>query len=748
MAGEADHDALTPDAVLAVVRAHSGDFGKREIARALRLDAQEKIALKKILRDLEDAGKIERQGRRAYVAADVAPKVAVVEFTGHDRDGDLVGRLASHVLDETGPLVRLAPGHGSGRGKDKALGIGDRALAKLQPVEDGVVEARVIKAFGREKTRLLGVVRFERGGARVQPIERGQRNEYVLPADESRRCEDGDLILFSSERGTQHGLKTARVIEHVGRADAPHAATVMALHAHGIRTGFLDAELRDAEQAPDATPKGRENLTKIPLITIDPADARDHDDAVWAAPDADPKNLGGWTVMVAIADVAAYVRPGTALDRGAEARANSCYFPDRVVPMLPERLSADLCSLREHEPRPCLAVRMVFDKAGTKRSHAFVRGWMRSAAKLTYEQAQAAIDGEPDAVAGPLLDDVLRPLWGAYATVRAARTRRAPLEIDAPERRIVLDDHGKVVDVRLRERFDAHKLVEEFMIQANVAAAETLERKKQALVYRIHDEPSKEKLQALADFLPTVGLSWNKAAPATTKRFNDLLVRARGGDNDRVVNEMVLRSQSQAVYDTENIGHFGLNLSRYAHFTSPIRRYADLLVHRALIRALSLGDDGLTDDQEARMRQIAEHISGAERKAMAAERDASDRYLAAFLSERVGATFAARITGVTRAGLFLRLADTGADGLAPISRLGRERFIHDPRSQALIGQDSGGRFRMGMAVEAKLVEATPVQGGLLFEVLTKAEPGKRPGRGRGAGPGGRPTQPRKGRKRR
>jgi ribonuclease R len=716
---------LDREAVLSLIRAHPS-WGKREIARTLSLAAHEKAELKGLLQQLETEGAIERRGRHGYAVSGDVPKVGVVEFTNHDSEGDLTGRLVGHEEDRAGPSIRLA---GDSHGRGQALGVGDRALCRLTKLDDGTVEARVIKKLPRSAgKRLLGVVRMGPGGKRVESAERGAREPYVLRGPDSHELDDGDLVVFTVEANRHTGYRAAHVVEAIGRADGPHAPTVLAIHEHGIEHGFSEAELEETDALKEATAKGREDLTKIPLITIDPVDARDHDDAVWAALDEDPRNPGGWVVVVAIADVAAYVRPAAPLDRGAERRGVSVYFPDRVVPMLPERLSTDLCSLIENAPRPCLAVRMVFNAQGDKITHRFVRGWMRSAAKLSYEQAQAAIDGQPDDATGPLLDPVLRPLWSAYGALKAARERRSPLEIVAPERKIILDAHGRVTGVVKRASFDAHKLIEEMMIQANVAAAETLERKTRTFIYRVHDEPAKERIEALADFLPQVGLKWAKGERATPKRFNALLERAAKGENAEVVNEVVLRTQAQAVYATENLGHFGLNLARYAHFTSPIRRYADLTVHRSLIDALGFGSDGASEKEEERLTGVAERISQAERRAMAAERDAGDRYLSAFLADRVGSTFEARITGVTRAGCFVRLKETGADGLAPASRLGRERFIHDAASQALVGEDSGERYKLGMPVTVRLVEAMPIQGGLLFDILTKPEPGPKPSR--------------------
>ena len=520
----------------------------------------------------------------------------------------------------------------------------------------------------------------------------------------------------------------ARQVEVLGREDDPRAASLIAIHTNGIPTGSRPKPRSNPRRpGPHARPANRP--AALPLITIDPADARDHDDAVFAETDDDPRNPGGWIVWVAIADVAAYVRPGSALDRDAREKGNSVYFPDRVEPMLPERLSAGLCSLSEGETRACLASRMVFDARGRKIGHRFVRGLMRSAASLSYEQAQSAVDGEPDDAAAVLLDPVLEPLWKAFEALKIARAARSPLSIESVERRIALGVDGTVASIQPRASLEAHRLIEEFMIQANVCAAQTLEQRRSPLIYRVHDAPSQEKLQALGDFLATLDMPWAKGEPPRTKRFNALLDKTRGGAHAEIVNEVVLRTQMQAIYAPDNIGHFGLNLDRYAHFTSPIRRYADLIVHRALIRALGLGDDGLSSADIARIKDTAEHITLTERRAMAAERGAVDRYVAAFLQDRVGAVFAGRITGVTRFGLFVRLDETGADGLVAVSTLGDEYFVHDDKTHTLVGDRTGARWGLGARVEVRLREATPVTGGLLFEMLSDPAPPD-PGRSR------------------
>jgi ribonuclease R len=501
--------------------------------------------------------------------------------------------------------------------------------------------------------------------------------------------------------------------------------SLIAVHAHGIPSVFRRETQQDADAARPATLQGREDWRRVPFVTIDPPDAKDHDDAVHAEPDSAPNNPGGFVIDVAIADVACYVRPGSALDREALARGNSVYFPDQVVPMLPERISNDLCSLRPREDRPALAVRMIIGADGRKRSHTFHRILMRSAAKLSYQQAQSAIDGHSDTDTETLVEPVLAPLYAAYEAMKRARNERQPLDLDLPERKILLKSDGTLDRVITPARLEAHQLIEEFMILANIAAAETLERARVPLIYRVHDEPAMEKVQALREFLATLDISFPKGGVLKPELFNRVLARVKGRDAEQLVNEVVLRTQAQAEYSAENYGHFGLNLRRYAHFTSPIRRYADLIVHRGLIRALKLGNDGLPDgaDQKA-LAEISAQISATERRAMLAERETADRLVAHFLADRVGANFEGRISGVTRAGLFVKLRDTGADGFVPARTIGDEYFRHDEKSHAMVGSRSGETYRLGDPVTVKLVEAAPVAGALRFEILSEGRRGR------------------------
>ena len=732
MAKQRDSGFPSRDAIVAFIRAHPGKVGTREIAREFGLKNADRAALKRILRELADDGTIEKHGKEVSEPATL-PATVMADITGRDSDGELVAIPTEWDEVESGepPKIRIHVPRRPQPGT--AAGVGDRALLRVEKLEERdregtVYRGRVIKVVDHAKTRVLGIFRaLPDGGGRLIPVDKKQAGRELNIAKADRNgAEDGDLVSVDLVRSRGYGLASGKVKERLGSLASEKAVSLIAIHAHEIPQAFSPAALREAEEAKPATPKGREDWRDVPLVTIDPPDAKDHDDAVHAEPDADPNNKGGYIVNVAIADVAFYVRGGSALDRDALTRGNSVYFPDRVVPMLPERISNDLCSLVPGEPRGALAVRMVIGNDGRKRSHTFHRVLMRSAAKLNYAQAQAAIDGRPDDTTGPLLDPILKPLYDAYAIVKKARDERDPLDLDIPERKILLKPDGTVDRVIVPERLDAHKLIEEFMILANVAAAEMLEKKTLPLIYRVHDEPTLEKVHALQEFLKTLDLPFAKSGALRPALFNRVLAQVKGHDSEPLVNEVVLRSQAQAEYSAENYGHFGLNLRRYAHFTSPIRRYADLVVHRALIRGLGLGEGALPETETAEsLSEVAAQISVTERRAMKAERETADRLIAHFLADRIGATFQGRISGVTRAGLFVKLSDTGADGLIPIRTLGSEYFNYDETRHALVGSRSGVMHRLGDVVDVRLVEAAPVAGALRFELLSEGHAASR-----------------------
>ncbi|MGD0335033.1 MAG: ribonuclease R [Xanthobacteraceae bacterium] len=706
--------------LLAFIREHAGKVGTREIARAFGAKNADRAALKRMLRELADEGHIERRRKRLHHAGTL-PSVVVADITGRDSDGELLARPTEWDEETHGvpPVIRIASARRPRPGE--VAGVGDRALLRIERTSDEETTARVIKLIDRAKHRVLGIFRgLPGGGGRLVPIDKKQLGrELVIASGHTGGAVDGDLVAVEVARSGRLGLAAGSVVERLGSIKGERAVSLIAIHAHGIPHVFAGAVVAEAEAARPPRHAGkdlREDWREVPFVTIDPPDAKDHDDAVHAVPDPDPRNRGGHLVSVAIADVAYYVRPGSALDRAAVERGNSVYFPDRVVPMLPERISNDLCSLRPDEDRPALAVRMVIGADGRKRSHTFHRVLIRSAARLHYEQAQLAVSGRPDEVTEPIVKKILEPLYAAYRTVRRARDERGPLDLELPERKIVLKSDGTVDRVIMPQRLESHRLIEEFMILANVAAAETCERARVPLIYRVHDEPSLEKITALREFLATLDISLPKGGTLRPDAFNRILAQVKGRDVERLVNEVVLRSQAQAEYAAENFGHFGLNLRRYAHFTSPIRRYADLVVHRALIRALKLGPDGLPDGTEVRtLAEVAANISAMERRAMKAERETVDRLIAHFLADRVGAKFDGHISGVTRAGLFVELDETGADGLIPARYIGDEYFRFNEANRAFVGASA--TYRLGDPVTVELVEAAPVAGALRFKLV-------------------------------
>ena len=720
--------------ILAFIGEHPGKVGTREIARAFGLKNAMRAELKRMLRELSDEGAVERRHKKLHHPGTL-PSTVLADVTARDADGDLIATPDEWDEDAHGPAPKIRIDIPRKTRPGEAAGLGDRVLLRVEEAEedDGIRHrGRIIKIIDHPKQRVLGIFRKRPdGGGRLEPVDKKMLGkEVAIPAGGTAQAEDGDLVAVETTRAPRLGLSSGRVVERLGSLASERAVSLIAIHAHSIPHVFRRDTLQEAEAAKAATLAGREDWRRVPLVTIDPPDAKDHDDAVHAEPDTAQNNRGGFIVSVAIADVAHYVTPGSALDREALVRGNSVYFPDRVVPMLPERISNDLCSLRPREDRAALAVRMVIGADGRKRSHTFHRVMMRSAAKLSYEQAQLAIGGRTDEDTETLVQPVLAPLYAAYEALKRARAERAPLDLDLPERKILLKGDGTVDRVIMPERLEAHRLIEEFMILANVAAAETLEKAHVPLIYRVHDEPTMEKVAALREFLQTLDISFPKAGALRPALFNRVLAQMKGRDAEQLCNEVVLRSQAQAEYAAENYGHFGLNLRRYAHFTSPIRRYADLIVHRGLIRALKLGGDGLPENADRKqLAEVAAEISATERRAMLAERETNDRLIAHFLADRVGATFDGRISGVTRAGLFVKLHETGADGFVPARTIGDEYFHYDEARHSMVGRHSGETYRLGDSVTVKLVEAAPVAGALRFELLSQGRPG-RPSRGR------------------
>jgi ribonuclease R len=624
------------------------------------------------------------------------PETAIVVVTGTDPDGDAIARPTEWDAETGPPPVIFMAAEPRGQ---PALAPGERVLARLRPAGTGRYEGRTIRRLAETPGRVLGV--YQQG--RIIPTDRRAKGEWVVPPGEDGSAVAGEIVLAEPLPHHRLGLKPARIIERLGAMGDARSVSLIVIHTHDIPQSFPAAALDEAETA-QATPLGqRTDLRDIPLVTIDGEDARDFDDAVYAEPDG-----SGFRIVVAIADVAHYVRPGSPLDQAARTRGNSVYFPDRVVPMLPEALSNGWCSLRPDEDRGCLFVELHVGADGRKTAHRFGRGLMRSTARLTYDAVQQAHDSS---------DPRHAHLYAAFRALLAARTARGTLDLDLAERRVVIDGDGVVRSVAPRPRLDSHRLIEEFMVLANVAAAEELERLHQPVMYRVHAPPADDKLAALRDFLHGLGISLPAGNNVHPRDLDRVLRRFVGTAEALLVNEVMLRCQSQAEYSPDNIGHFGLALPRYAHFTSPIRRYADLLVHRALIRGLRLGDGALAADEAARFPQTALHITSTERRAQFAERDAIDRYLTAYMADKVGANFAARISGVTRFGLFVTVAENGASGLVPVRSLPDDYWQYDEREQTLIGSRTRLAFRLAQEVEVRLAEANLVTGSLVFHIL-------------------------------
>ena len=699
--------------------------GKREIARAFGLSSHDKIMLKALLKDMADEGLIDSSPGRAFHKAGGVPKVTVLRVVSVD-DGQVWAQPESWHADTPPPKLRVIE-RGQGKARRSALALNDRILARTEEAGRGYV-AHPMKKLQRSAELVLGVVRREGTSFYLTPVDKKERRE--LPISELKDAQEGDLVL--AEPSGRPPRVTARVDAILGDPFAPRSFSLIAIHKYGLRDEFRTEAVVEAKHvAKQKLGEDREDLTHLPIVAIDPEDARDHDDAIWASPRDDGD---GWDAIVAIADVSFYVRPGGELDREARARGNSVYFPDRVVPMLPHELSSDICSLKQGETRAAVACHLHVGKDGALKSWRFSRAKICVAANIAYEDAQAAMDAAGEEVIenasspcsmseleGPVSKDLvkqaLKPLWDCWRALLAARNKREPLELDLPERRVMLDEKGRILSVAPRERLDAHRLVEDFMIAANVAAAKALERKKAPVMYRVHEAPGREKLIALKDYLATFDLEFALGQVIRPAIFNRIIERI-GPDHDAraEIMEQLLRTQMQARYGPEPHGHFGLALASYAHFTSPIRRYADLLVHRALVSGYRLGDGGLSPAEAEQFTEIGEHISMLERRAMEAERETIDRYVAAFLADKVGQILRCRITGVQPFGFFATVEDLGGDGLVPAAILGNEYFRYDEAARALVGEDSGETYRVGQHLELKLVEANPASGALRFEL--------------------------------
>ncbi len=711
--------APSRDELLAFIKDAGRPLDKHDLARAFKLKGQARIDLKQTLRDMEDEGLLERGAGKKVGTPGSLPSVTVVDVVRVTSDGNLIAHPAGWKGDDAPPEIIFRMEDKSNR----VLSPGSKVLARLIRRGENTYIGTMIRHLKDGPRRFLAVVAEQDGAQFLRAAHRADRNDYRIYST-GPVTKPGSIVWAVAKPGRRTN-PTASIAEVLGHLDEPNAISALAIAEHDIPYEFPPEVVEEAEAAkPVGLEGGRVDLRHIPLVTIDGADARDFDDAVHA----ETLDGGGWRITVAIADVSWYVRPGSPLDREAENRGNSVYFPDRVVPMLPEALSNDLCSLRPDGDCACMAAVMDFDAEGNKKSHRFVRGLMRSAARLIYEDVQAAIDGNPNDQTGPLLEPVLKPLYAAYKALAAARAKRGPLELEMAERVFEMDEERRQVQgVAPRSRLDSHRLIEDFMIAANVAAAETLIDKLAPCLFRIHDAPDPGRVESLTGVLGEMGIKPSASAITQPRQFTDLVRKAEGTKYAVLVSELVLRAQAQAVYHPDNIGHFGLALARYAHFTSPIRRYSDLIVHRSLIATMGLGDGGLPPDYASRIHSVAEHISMTERRADAAERQVHDRFAAAYLSDKIDEQFQARVTGVHKTGVFVRVEGVGAEGLVPRGMLHDDYWEHDQGRHMLIGRSTGLEFRLGDTLEVILKAAEPISGGLIFAAAVSVpdNPGRR-----------------------
>ncbi len=685
---------------------------KRDIARHFGIKGEARTALRDMMRHLKKGGAIVRdRNSRRFRRADALPDRIIVEITGMDSMGDLIARPTEWTKAGTPPQIVIV--------KDKLnppAGVGDVVQAQIKSIGQNMYEGTAVRRVTAGGNNMIGI--YENG--MVFSVDRRLKQGFILE-NAPRDIQNKDIVIAAIPLVREHEPR-AQFVKKITTADTPFAATIIAIYMHNLPVMFaVDTEKQAQKVKVPTADKARADLRHIPFVTIDGADARDFDDAVWAEPD--PKT-GGWHVMIGIADVAWYVRPGSPLDSDANLRGNSTYFPDRVLPMLPFELSNGVCSLKPNEPRAGMVCEVWLDKNGYKTKHRFLRALIQSTRRLTYDEVQDALDGKQP-IAG--LEREIDTLHAVYKALAKRRAARGVLEIDVPEEQVVLDKNGQVKAIKTRHQTTSMQLIEELMILANVSAAETLEQAGELTMYRVHDRPSKEKIGTLNAFLEAVHLAPKRqlGQSSTPADFNAVLIKAEKSPKDFAVNEFMLRSQSQAIYSPENIGHFGLALMHYAHFTSPIRRYADIMVHRALISALKLGDGGLSDIDRERFEEIAHHISNTERQSAAAERDAVDRYIASFLENKIGKAFPARISSITKFGIFVRLETYGTDGFVPMHTLLGDYYEYEEDTQQLVGRSTGKVFQLGDSLNVRLKEADSITGSLTFHIIDKKTTKKR-----------------------
>lgn len=700
----------------------------KEMAARLELNDEARLeALSRRLRAMERDGQLVRNRKGGYCLVN---------------DEDLIaGRVIAHpdgfgflVPDEGGDDLFLGPREMS------SLWHGDRVVVRVAGIDRrGRREGALVEVVERAFSQIVGRLRLEDGVSYVMPDNKRQIHDVMVPTDSIGGAQEGQIVVVDLiKQPAPRRPPVGKVVEVLGDHLAPGMETDVAIRTHGIPAEWpegVEAETaRIGTTVPTEAAKDREDLRDTPLVTIDGEDSRDFDDAVFCK-----RTSKGWRLLVAIADVSYYVSPESELDKEAFLRGNSVYFPDRVVPMLPEGLSNGLCSINPDVDRLCMTAELLINESGEVYRTRFFEGVMRSHARLTYDKVAAMlIDGDP-ALCEEYAEVLphLHELYQLYQVLHKARKARGAIDFDTAENRFVFEN-GKVTGVVPVVRNDAHRLIEECMLVANVAAARTLLRKKIPALYRVHERPSEAKLTDLHQFLNEQGLKLGGGMEPTAKDYAELLEQVKDRPDANVIQTVLLRSMMQAVYTSENLGHFGLAFDAYTHFTSPIRRYPDLMVHRALKHMIANGTAEDFDYSEIQLATFGEHCSMTERRADDATRDAMDTLKCEFMLDKVGQVFDGVISGVNSFGLFVEVADVYITGLVHVTALDHDYFHFDPIHHKLTGERTGKVYRLGEPIQIKIA-AVNLDDRKIDLVLPDGEIGaaKKKPRGKGGPRGGK-----------
>jgi ribonuclease R len=735
------------EALLGELRRSGGKpLGIGELMERARLHPGERTDVKRTLRDLVRAGDVERDGKRFSVpgarpAAAPAGRLAPPQrargpLLGGGRRAGVVGTLKRHRdgygfvarLDRDGDDVFVPPDEAA-----KALD-GDLVRVEIVPARGGRTAGRIVEVVERRRRLLIGT--YHARGERSFVVPADQELDAYVPVPETSAAQDGDVVKVALDPSGR-GLAGA-VVEAIGRPGEPRVEVLRVAYARGFADVFPEDVRADAERVPDRVlpeeARGRRDLTTLPLVTIDGEDARDFDDAVLVERLPARRGKPAWRLVVAIADVSHYVRPGSALDAEAMRRGTSVYFPNQVLPMLPERLSNGICSLNPDVDRLCMVADLVVDASGETRETEVYEAVMRSAARCTYTEVARVLEGEKLPHRERFRQDFER-MAELQEKLTAMRRRRGAIDFDLPEAKIVLDPDGNVVGIEKRPRNRAHRIVEEFMLAANEAVARWFGKRDLPTIYRVHGVPDEEKLEAFLTLARTHGFE-TPEPPVDPRALNALLERFRGHAQQRALNQLLLRAMMQAIYSPENVGHYGLAAEQYLHFTSPIRRYPDLVVHRLLREEWDRRQGGSSrrTSPEA-LQEMAALASDRERAAMEAEREIASYYAAVFMKDKVGERFPGVVSAVAEFGMFVELRRWFVEGLVRVEDLGGALEL-DPVLHALVDRTTGRAFRVGDEIEVEVVASNPArrQINLRLVGVAPAAPGEAPRRRGGAEP--------------